>query len=101
MAPGATFRQTTRAEHVWLVRGGGGGTDTGAGAARAICMYVAKRSDQSAHCLRIVAAGPPAVEEALPAAVSAGASLVRFARLLCSTEGAMLFGLAAALYLWR
>ena len=95
VAPGATFRQTTRAEHAWLVRSGASG-DTGA-----ICLYAPKRSDQAAHSLRIVAAAPPAVEEAVPAAAGAGAGLVRFARLLCSTEGAMLVGLLAALFFWR
>ena len=92
VAPGADFRQSTRAEHAWLVRSG----DTGA-----ICLYAPKRSDQAAHSLRIVAAAPPAVEEAVPAAAGARAGLIRFARLLCSTEGAMLVGLVAALFFWR
>ena len=95
VAPGATFRQTTRAEHAWLVRSGVSG-DTSA-----ICLYAPKRSDQASHSLRVVAAAPPAVEEAVPAAAGAGAGLVRFARLLCSTEGAMLVGLVAALFFWR
>ena len=65
----------------------------------AICLYAPKRSDQAAHSLRILAVAPPAVEEAVP--VAAGGGLVRFARLLCSTEGAMLVGLVAALFFWR
>ena len=40
------------------------------------------------------------VNAAVPAAAGAGAGLVRFARLLCSTEGAMLVGLVAALFFW-
>ena len=67
----------------------------------AICLYAPKRSDQAAHSLRILAVAPPAVEEAVPVAASAGGGLVRFARLLCSTEGAMLVGLVAALFFWR
>ena len=96
VAPGAAFHQSTRAEHAWLVRSIGGSGDTGA-----ICLYAPKRSDQASHSLRIVAAAPPAVEEAVPAAASAGAGLVRLARLLFSTEGAMLVGLVAALFFWR
>ena len=89
------MRQSTHAEHAWLVRRGASG-DSGA-----ICLYAPKRSDQAAHSLRILAVAPPAVEEAVPVAAGAGGGLVRFARLLCSTEGAMLVGLVAALFFWR
>ena len=63
--------------------------------------HAIERSDQRVHSLAVVATAPPAIEEAVPPAAGAAASLVRFARLLCSTEGAMLFGLAAALYIYR
>ena len=94
VAPGASFRQTTHAEHAWLVR-----RPEGAGAS--LCVYMPKRSDQRVHALALVAADPPAVEEAAVPAPGAMASVLRFVRLLFSTEGAILVGLVAALYLLR
>ena len=62
-------------------------------------LHAQKRSDQRVHALALVAADPPAVEEAAVPAPGATASVLRFVRLLFSTEGAILVGLVAALYL--
>lgn len=110
LPPGGTFRQETHAEHAWLVRSVGV-AGSGNSEPRTILVYMAKRTDQLDHGLTIASVAPAlsvleraAEDDVADGTGGAGArgalrGVLRFLRLLLSTEGAILVGLIAV-FVW-
>ena len=93
--PGQAVTQTTHAEHAWLVR-------SARQTSKSICIYMARRTDQTQHAITVTSTEPPQVEECdVPLDKGAVARLLRFVRRLCSTDGAILLVLCVALYASR